>query len=309
MLREQDDIVSSLVRPLDVVILNEFRNGSVQGSLAEEDHPVEAFIFNGSNESFSEGVQIRASRRQRQCFDADRTQDHVEASRKLGVPISDQISASGKQSAAAGGEIASGLPHPCISRVASDSRQVDLSAADMDEEEAVVGYQAESGPNFGGEEVGGEQAIRMGTDEVGPTCLALPMRRWVDAMFFEDVFDGLMADVVIQGDQGASDSAIAPGGILPRQLQDQIDNDDIGLRSSDGFRFPTGSPIELLGDQFSVPSKNRFGRDDTGDSFKRFTAELLADGRKRDSLAVSETGADWESDRAEFGSPQPGIRP
>ncbi len=186
VLREQDDIVSSLVRPLDVVVLNEFRNRSLQRSLAEENYPVEAFIFNGSNESFSESVQIRASRRQRPCFDADRTQDHVEASRKFGVPISDQISASGKQFAAIGSEISRGLPHPCISRVASDSRQVDLSAADMDEEQAVIGYQAESGPNFGGEEVGGEQAVGVGLDEVGPACLALPIWRGVNTVFFED---------------------------------------------------------------------------------------------------------------------------
>jgi hypothetical protein len=171
VLRKQKQVVFSLMRSfMKIVMLNIFSDGMAQRRLAKEDHAVEAFVFDGADESFGKGVEIRTSRRQRDWFDASTPHDHGEASGEFGVSIANQIPVAGKQLTALGCQIASGLPHPSVSGVAGYPSNVDLSTVNVDEEEAVISDQAEGGPDFGGEEVGGQQTVGVGADEVGPTC-------------------------------------------------------------------------------------------------------------------------------------------
>ncbi len=226
----------------------------------------------------------------RECdrFNAGSAHDHVETGGELAVAVADQIAAPGNQVATIGGKITGGLPHPVIGGIAGDVGDIDLSAADVHEEEAVVGDQCKNRPDFGGEEVGGQQTIGMAADEVRPAGFTFSQRSGIDAMFFKDVFNSLVTEDMIQGSQGTGDSAITPARILPSHAKDQIDNGGISPRSPGGFGFPASGGVELRRDQFPMPPQYGFRRDDAGNGFERVPAQLFSDSCQRDSLAIGE---------------------
>lgn len=260
-----------------VVMFDIFRDGMMKRCFAEEDHAVEAFGFDRANESFGEGVQIRASQRQCFGFDAYGSKDHVEPGSKFGVAVAEQIIALGKQIATGTRQVAGGLPHPFIGGIRRDSAEVDLAAADVDEEQDVMGDQTECGPDFGGEEVGCQQAIGVRLDEIGPTGFAFPHWRWIDAVFLKNVFDGLVAQTLAEIEQSPANPSISAGRILAGELKDSFNHRGVGRWAVDSFGFAAFRRVELFGDQLAVPAENRFGRDDTGNGIKSFATELFTD--------------------------------
>ncbi|HEX4124043.1 MAG TPA: hypothetical protein VHY37_04890 [Tepidisphaeraceae bacterium] len=120
-------------------------------------------------------------------MDAGGSEDHVESGGELRIAVGDEITAFFQDIAAGHGEIASDLAHPGVGEIGRDAAEVDLARLDVDEDQDVMRDQAEGGPDFGTEEVGGEQAFGMRFDELGPACRVLPPGRRVDAVFFEDV--------------------------------------------------------------------------------------------------------------------------
>jgi hypothetical protein len=103
-----------------MVVLDVLGDGMVQGSFAEKDHAIEAFLLDRLHESFGIGVQIRAARRQGQGFDAGSAQDHVKAGGEFGVAVAEEITATPDQIAAVHRQIPRGLAHPGVGRVAGD---------------------------------------------------------------------------------------------------------------------------------------------------------------------------------------------
>ena len=57
--RLQQAILESLMIPLAVVMGHELRHRVPQRCVPEEDHPTQAFFFDGTDKSFRERVQIR----------------------------------------------------------------------------------------------------------------------------------------------------------------------------------------------------------------------------------------------------------
>ena len=88
---ERDDVSETLLRTFGLMMLDVFRNGTVQQRFAKEDHPIGAFLFDRPDESFSVGNQIRTSVGQCGGFDADRFKDHVKISRELRVEVTDHL--------------------------------------------------------------------------------------------------------------------------------------------------------------------------------------------------------------------------
>ena len=99
--------------------------------------------------------------------------------------------------------------------------------------------------------------------------LLLRSRRWIDAVLFENVLDGLMADPVIQfvpvprqcGDSPRSGSP-GPAVTTCSTVAASVG----GLPALWGFRHLLR--VELPGHQLAMPAENRFGRDDGGDGFE-----------------------------------------
>jgi RHS repeat-associated protein len=225
MLREQEQVLLALMRSfVKVMMLDIFGDGMPEGSLAEENHTVEAFVFDRPDEPFGERVQVRGTRRQGEWFYSGRTEDHVEAGGEFGVAIPDEVPAFGKKFTTAGREIAGGLPHPVVGWIAGDPADVDFSAGNMDEEQAAIGDQTKWSPNFGGEEIGCEKTVGMRFNKVSPACLGLALGSRINTMFFKDVCNRLVADDMAEGGQRSGDSAISPSRILAGELENQIES-------------------------------------------------------------------------------------
>ena len=208
--------------------------------------------------------------------------------RELRVPVSKQVSTLGQQIASATGQVPRGLSHPFIGWVGRDAADVDFTGSDVDEEEYIMGDESEDGPDFGGEEVGGQQAVGMGLDEVGPACFARAAWRGIDAVRFENVLDGLMAKVVSQFLHRAGDSEVAPCGILTGEFDDLFNNYGIRGRAADGFDFVPIGRVELFGDKLPMPPKNCLRRDDGGDIIKGLFAKLFSDDGQCDALTIAQ---------------------
>ena len=149
--------------------------------LAEENHPIQTFGFNRQDKSLSVRVQIRRSRWYLHRLDIHRSEWRIEVIAELTIPIVHQILAVVFYEHAFFdiGDIPCDLYHPFLMRIHSDSRDVNLARAQMDEEEDVLGDQAEAGPHLRGEEIGSYQYIHMASDELTPGRFLLPLgNRW-----------------------------------------------------------------------------------------------------------------------------------
>ena len=60
-------------------------------------------------------------------------------------------------------------------RIQGDSRDVNLTRTQMDEEKDIVGDQAEAGPYFRGKEIGSSQYIPVASDELILCRILLPL--------------------------------------------------------------------------------------------------------------------------------------
>jgi hypothetical protein len=67
--REQQDIALALVIPLSVEMFDIFAQGPPQGALTEENHLAQALLLHRPDPALRIGIQVRASRRQRERFD------------------------------------------------------------------------------------------------------------------------------------------------------------------------------------------------------------------------------------------------
>ena len=72
---KENHIPFPLMRPLGVVVLQKLGDRSLQRRFPEENQLVEAFFFDRPHETLRERIQVRASRRQAQAFDARRFED------------------------------------------------------------------------------------------------------------------------------------------------------------------------------------------------------------------------------------------
>ena len=66
--REQQDVVLPLMIALSMVMLDVFAQGAPQGALAEEDHLGQALLLHRPDPALRVGIQVRATRRQRERF-------------------------------------------------------------------------------------------------------------------------------------------------------------------------------------------------------------------------------------------------
>jgi hypothetical protein len=123
-LRKEQSIVFALMGSFVMVMLDIFRDGVLEGGLAEEDHAVEALGFDRLDEPLGERVQIRAARRQGEWFDAGASENHVESGGEFTVTVADQIPASGQQITSSAGEVASPLAHPRIVGIGGDAGEI-----------------------------------------------------------------------------------------------------------------------------------------------------------------------------------------
>src|SRR5262249_25801417 len=115
----------------------------------------------------------------------------------------------------------------------------------------------------------------MRADECSPGGRLLAFGSGRQATAFEDVADGLSADVVAQMDEGASKTVIAPATILLGHLHHQVLQRLVDAGATQ--KLALVGAIELRGRELPVPAQNRLGFDDVGDFLQGLLAQFFAD--------------------------------
>ncbi len=75
------------MRALDMIVRDDFRECPLQRSLADDDHPPQAFGLDGQNEAFRESVAMRSLTRSQHGIDAGAPQGAPELRRELAVAV------------------------------------------------------------------------------------------------------------------------------------------------------------------------------------------------------------------------------
>jgi hypothetical protein len=143
------------------------------------------------------------------------------------------------------------------------------------------------GEDLRGEEVGGDEGVLVGGDEVGPADLGLPAGRVLEAVAAQDVRDGLVADLEAQVVQSAGEAVVAPARIIPGEAQDELFELGIEERAASSRAAPF-TAIELGGDEAAVPGEDGLGLDDGGDVREGLLTELVAELGEQAPLVVGE---------------------
>ena len=155
-----------------------------------------------------------------------------------------------------GCEVAGHLGDPGTVGVGGDAEQVHSSSVDLDHEEHVEAAQCDG---VDGEEVGGQDAFGLGTEELAPGG-ARPPRRGREAMAAKNSGDAGLGDGDAELLELTDDAEVAPARVLPCQADDQLD-----------CLFGQGrAAVALMGISPSssyegtMPAKDCLGRDEEG---------------------------------------------
>src|SRR5664279_3638569 len=157
-----------------VVVIDIGPEGSIQMPPTEDEGPVEALGPHRLDYALGVGVGVRSPDRRADHPGTFRANDLVEPSAELRVPVSDEEPDRAHPSVEVQREVARLLGNPRRVRVSRCGTQVDPPAAELNEHEDIE--RPEPG-GLDGEEVGGDDAIGLGPEELGPGRAAAPRGR------------------------------------------------------------------------------------------------------------------------------------
>ena len=136
------------------------------------------------------------------------------------------------------GQVASDLPNTGTVRIGGNSGDLDTARFHLHDDEHEERHESVLRPSLGCCEVDGGERFPMGLQKCSPRGAPFPIRSGLNAIVFQDVADGLIADGVPDVGQGPLNPVVALGRILASELQHQINDrlvDGRG-RPGEGFR-------------------------------------------------------------------------
>ncbi|MCU1334621.1 MAG: Carbohydrate-selective porin OprB [Bryobacterales bacterium] len=163
------------------------------------------------------------------------------------------------------------LLHPLLVGVSGDPGYSDAPAFQVEEEQHIIGNQPAPAKDRHREEVAPSQYVHMSCEEVLPGRDLASLGSRGNAVPTEYVFYRLIRQPMAQIRERTDDSVIAPARVLSRHPNDQ------------GFYFRRNrraagilsifGPIELLGDQLTIPGQNSVRLGNTSDFSKCFARD------------------------------------
>ena len=223
----------------------------------------------------------RTSGRNLYGVNAGAGQDRVKGCSELPCTVADEEPKVRSVVAGVHEQIADLLGGPQPVRVRGDPEDMDVAAADFDDEEAV---QAPEGHAVHVEEVGGKHRGGLRVQELAPGCVGVPLgcRRYLQGL--ENPSDGGRADLVAELEKLALNALIPPRGVLGGESLDQRGDLGTDRRSARPVRI---GPFP--GDQAAVLPEHGAGCDQPGH------VQALA-GRSR--ISAARTARSAQSSRA-----------
>lgn len=174
---------------------------------------VEAFLFDGPDESFRVGVEIGASCRQFHWLYTGGFQNIVELVYVQRISVVDQALLA-CQKAVLAGKIASDLLHPWTIRLWPETEDLHLASGQIDGKEHHASDELAFDQQLNREEVTRSQNAPVALDELFPGCLTRQVRFRIIAVLQEDVLDCGFTDLVSDVHEVIPDSRVAPARIL-----------------------------------------------------------------------------------------------
>ena len=135
------------------------------------------------------------------------------------------------------------------------------------------------------EEVAGHDLLPMSLQELSPCRLPRSFRRWLDAVPFQNVPDGVVCQIVAEVGQCSLYPPIAPRAILFSHADSQSSNFLTRWRPA---RSSTRTASAVSANQISVPRQQSFRRGDRRHLPQRFTPKLFRFDRQSSSLVIVE---------------------
>ena len=121
-------IGQALMIPFAMIMGHELLDGTMQTGFTEEDHPLQALGFDGSDKSLGQSVQVRALGRQLDGFHVCPFEHLGEDFSEERIPIVNQVFLVAKEPRERIGQVASHLLHPMAVRIGRDAGDLDLTS-------------------------------------------------------------------------------------------------------------------------------------------------------------------------------------
>jgi hypothetical protein len=220
--------------------------------VAEDQQPVEALGADGEDETLGVSVRLRRADWCVDHFDAFTAEDLVERRRELAVAVVDQEADPLEHTREA--EVARLLGHPVAGRVGRAARQVDATAAELDEEQHI---EATKRDRLDGEEVAGEHAGALLAEEVPPARPRTPRRRLKTGRE-QHASNRARRGAQAELQRFARDSGVAPARILAREAQHQLSHLKVDGRAA--WTSPRLCPLPTH--EFPMPPQKCLWRHD-----------------------------------------------
>jgi hypothetical protein len=226
----------------------------LQVSLTEDQHPVCDLRPGGQYEPFGIGVRPGALGRDLHGLDTGAGQGRIERCGELPGPVADQEPEARGAITEIHREVADLLRGPGPVRVRGDPAEVHVAAAGLDHEQAIQPLERHCAVHV--EEVRGKHRRGLGTQELLPGCIGVPLRRRGYLQRLEDPPDRGRADPVAELEQFALDPLVAPAVVLGGEPLDG--RCDLGADRRPACPVRVGP---LPGDQAAVPPQDGTGGD------------------------------------------------
>jgi hypothetical protein len=241
--------------PAAVVVAGVRPQDSLEVPSAANERPVQALRSDRSDPSLGEGVGPRSPVRSPDDVDSYRAEDLVERPGELRVPIADEEDR--RLDLTLDDQVPGLLSDPCALGMVCDAGETNPSGVKIDEEQDVESLQPD---RLHGEEVGGEDAMCLGPQELRPGGTLAP-RSGTEAVSTKNPSDGRRAHPDADLPQFSLDPEVTPPRVLPGEAEHECPDVWIDRRTS---RLARGAVGPLPPDEFAVPPEQRLGRDEEG---------------------------------------------
>ena len=157
-----DDLaLNALVIPFLMIVGDVFVDDVAKCSFAEEDHLIQAFVFDRFYESLGERVEIGRSFRKLNVIDSGIGEDLVELGREEGIAVMNEETVILEESVKAISQVTSDLLHPWTFALLCNARDVNFSSCESDDQKHVIADDSFECEDLYGEEIGGSENVPM----------------------------------------------------------------------------------------------------------------------------------------------------
>ena len=151
--RHDQCVLESLMIPFTVIVVDELRDGLSEVALAERNHPVETFFFDGSHEALRVGIRIRRPHGRQHDANPGVAQHPPHVLAPCPIAIADQDRVIAQQPDVRCRQRATDLAHEQRVRIGRGPDNLDTAGREIDHEHRVVRHQPAPRPDLGREEI------------------------------------------------------------------------------------------------------------------------------------------------------------